>query len=62
MFVDESDKVIHIDTSLIPPIDGKLLGRAFYEELKEFYSDPENVKKFEAWRAKQEVKKVCEKS
>lgn len=44
------NKPIKIDISLIPEIDRKLLGKAFYECVKEFYSKPENVAAFEKWK------------
>lgn len=34
----------------------KELARATYEAAKRFYSDPENVKKFEAWKKERDAK------
>ena len=45
---DASD--IHIDTSLIPPTETRLLCATFLEAVKHFYEDPENVRRFEEWR------------
>lgn len=34
----------------------KELGRAVYEAAQRFYSDPENVKKYEAWKKERDAK------
>lgn len=54
------EKKNKIDVSLIPLIERKNLGKTFYEALERFYSDPENVKRFEEWKKEQEAREVVE--
>lgn len=38
----------------LPDWQKRALGRAVYEVCRRFYSNPENVKKYEAWKAKRD--------
>ena len=37
-------------------IQAKTLARSVYKAIQTFYSDPENVRKFEAWKKEREKK------
>lgn len=50
-----------IDVSKIPPDVIRSLARTLYEDIKEYYSHPENVAKYEEWKRKQEAGIVEEK-
>ena len=41
-----------IDITKVPPLEGKLIGKTFYEAMQRFYAIPENVRRFEEWRQK----------
>ena len=45
-----------IDVSLIGPADARVIGHDWYELLEEFYSNPENEKKFQKWLKSKEKK------
>lgn len=47
-----SETKVKIDVSQIPKYQVDLLCHDILEGCKKFYSDPENVKKFEEWKAK----------
>ena len=48
---------VEIDINQIPPYQMWLLCKSILEACQKFYSDPENVKKYEEWkRAKEENK------
>lgn len=48
---------VEIDLNQIPPYQMRLLCKTILEACQKFYSDPENVKKYEEWkRAKEENK------
>ena len=49
-------KTIHIDTTQIPPMQAQLLGATFLAAVKEFYRNPENVKKYEEWARQKQIK------
>lgn len=51
-----SDNHMKIDVSKIPPIEKELLCTTIFEACKKFYSDPENVKKYEKWKAVRDAK------
>jgi len=40
------------DMASMPEIESRIHCRATLEAAKRFYSDPENVKKYKAWKAK----------
>ena len=42
---------VKIDFSQIPEVEARNLVRTFYEAVKRFYEDPENVRMFEEWKA-----------
>lgn len=48
------DGPIHIDTSQIPAIEVKILSSTILKAVQVFYEDPENVRRFEEWRAARE--------
>ena len=48
------DKV-KIDVSRIPAIEVKILCRTLLDAVERFYSDPENCRRFEAWRQSKET-------
>ena len=39
-----------IDTDKIPPLELRILGATFYKAVMDFYEDPENMRRFEAWQ------------
>ena len=47
-----------IDTQQITPLDRRLIGKTFYEAMERFYSIPDNMRRFEAWRNEQKSKEV----
>ena len=48
-----------IDTSKIPPLVGKLIGKTFYEAMERFYADPNNRRRFDEWqKARKEAQKT----
>lgn len=44
-----------IDVSLISEVDMRNLCRATLEAVKRFYEDPENVRRFEEWKARRDM-------
>ena len=48
------DKV-KIDVIRIPAIEVKILCRTLLDAVERFYSDPENRRRFEAWRQSKET-------
>lgn len=52
--IPQDDGPIHIDTSQIPAIEMQLLSETILEAAQRFYEDPENVRRFEAWRTARE--------
>ena len=52
--IPQEDGPIHIDTSQIPAIEMQLLSATILEAAQRFYEDPENVRRFEEWRAARE--------
>lgn len=46
---------VTIYTCLIPDKDAKSLAKTFKEAVEHFYSNPENMQKFEQWKAAREV-------
>ena len=46
---------IRIDISQIPAVESQLLGATFFAAVKRFYSNPENVKKFEEWKRQKQT-------
>lgn len=49
------NKKVKIDLSQVPKYQMELLCHDILEGCKKFYSDPENVKKFEEWKAKKDT-------
>ena len=49
-------KKIRIDVSQIPAADVRALSAAFLSAVQRFYSDPQNMKKFEEWKRRQSDK------
>ena len=48
---------VEIDINQIPPYQMRLLCKTILEASQKYYSDPENVKKYEEWkRAKEDNK------
>ena len=45
-----------IDTSKIPPLEGRMLGATFYKAMVQFYENPDNVRRFEEWQKEQKHK------
>nr|MDD5837582.1 hypothetical protein [Eubacteriales bacterium] len=43
---------IHINTELIPPIEGRILGKTFCNIVEEFYKNPDNLAAFKQWQDK----------
>lgn len=52
--IPQDDGPIHIDISQIPAMEMQLLSATILEAAQRFYEDPENVRRFEAWRAARE--------
>lgn len=48
-------KGIKINVDQIPAIDVKLLSATFLEAVQRFYEDPENLRRFEAWKHHKEM-------
>lgn len=48
-------QTVKVNTSLIPPVEGRLLGQAFLKGCKKFYEQPENVRDFNSWKAAKEA-------
>lgn len=44
--------MVKINTKAMPSIEVKLLCSALTEAMDKFYADPENQRRFEAWKAK----------
>ena len=42
--------IVRINPALIPEAEAKLLAITFLEEIRKFYSDPQNVAKFKEWQ------------
>jgi len=49
-----NNQSVHIDTSQIPAIEARILSSTILKAVQAFYEDPENVLRFEAWRAARE--------
>jgi len=47
---------VRIDTSQIPAVEVRLLCSTVLEAVMRFYEDPDNLRRFEEWRASQSVK------
>ena len=63
MHFDKKGKVISEETYNLENISlseeqTEQLARATYEACKRFYADPENVRRFEEWKAEKEKSKV----
>lgn len=43
------------DFSQIPAVERRKLGKTFLGAVERFYSDPENIRRFEEWKKSQEV-------
>lgn len=43
---------VHINTELIPPIEGRLLGKTFCKFVEAFYKNPDNLAAFKQWQDK----------
>ncbi len=41
----------------ISDVQANILARSIYKEIQSFYSDPENVRKFEEWKKQQDKNK-----
>lgn len=52
------DKPVKINLEEIPPIEGRLLGKAFSAFVEKFYEKPENHEKFKAWKKQREAQSV----
>ncbi len=48
---------IHINTELIPPIEGRILGKTFCNIVEEFYKNPDNLAAFKQWQDKNKTRK-----
>ena len=53
---------IRIDTSIIPDLELQILASTVIDAAQKFYSDPENVRKFEEWKAHKNTDASDEKS
>lgn len=60
MMNSEKNNHVKIDVSKIPKYQVKLLCHDILEGCKKFYSDPENVKKFKAWKGKRDTEFINE--
>ena len=59
LHLDEKSKVIfeesyNLENIALSDFQTKQLARATYEACQRFYADPENVKRFEEWKANKE--------
>lgn len=52
------DKPVKINIDEIPPIEGRLLAKAFLPMVERFYENPENHEKFKAWKKQREAQAV----
>lgn len=52
--IPQDDGPIHIDTSQIPAVEVQILSATFLDAVQKFYDDPENIRRFEEWRAARE--------
>lgn len=52
--IPQDDGSIRIDTSQIPTVEVQILSATVLKSVQAFYEDPENVRRFEAWRAARE--------
>lgn len=51
--------MVRINPALIPETEVRLLAMSFLEGIREYYSNPENVKKYQEWQQKQkQIKKT----
>ena len=48
---------VKICPSKIPASELRVLGSTVYEAMKRFYADPENQRKFEEWKKKEDEKR-----
>ncbi len=48
------------DLSQIPAVERRKLGKTFLEAVERFYSDPENVRKFEEWQRGRDATRAVE--
>lgn len=48
---------IEIDVNQIPPYQIRLLCKTILEACQKFYSNPENIKKYEEWKRSKEENK-----
>lgn len=53
---------IKINTCAIPDLELKILSSTLLDAVQKFYSEPENVRKFEAWKALRNANAGLEKS
>lgn len=47
--------IIYVNECKLDDTTKYLVARAFEESIREFYENPENVKKFEEWKKKREA-------
>lgn len=45
-----TEQPVHIDVSQIPKVELNILCSTILESVQRFYEDPENRRRFEAWR------------
>ena len=55
-----SRKAHNLENISIPEFEFKQLSRFILKACKEFYSDPDNVKRYEKWKAEKEANKQKE--
>ena len=48
-----------IDTTLIPPLQRRLIGATFYNSMMRFYDNPDNMRRFEAWQRERKESQLC---
>lgn len=51
-------KSIKFDFDKIPEKESRVLGETFYAACKAFYENPDNLARYNAWKAKQEAAHV----
>ena len=52
------DTPVRIDTSQIPAVEVQILSATFLDAVQRFYENPDNIRRFEAWRNKRNGGKV----
>lgn len=48
---------VQIDISLIPAVDKQVMSATFLSAVQIFYSNPQNIEKFEEWKRQRSGKK-----